>query len=312
MHVTKEATKSSRIEGTQTHIEDAILKIENINPEKRDDWQEVQNYVSAMNNAIASLETLPLSNRLFCQTHRILMDNARGKHKQPGEFRRSQNWIGGSSIRDAIFVPPIHDDVPALMNDLEKFINNEEINVPHLIRIAIAHYQFETIHPFLDGNGRLGRLLITLYLFRYMLLHKPTLYLSDFLEKHKELYYDNIMIVRTKNDLTQWIKFFLIAVAETANKGVETFKHILELRKEIEDSKILHLGKRVPLAKNLIQYLYKRPVITVQDTVEDISVTKATANSIIAEFEKLGILVERTGFKRNRIFVFEPYLSLFR
>lgn len=312
MHVIKEATKSSRIEGTQTHIEEAVQKISNIDPEKRDDWQEVQNYIQAMNYAIGELESLPLSSRLFCQTHRLILDNVRGRQKQPGEFRRSQNWIGGSSLKDAVFVPPIHEEVHRLMGDLEKFINNDTIQVPHLIRIAIAHYQFETIHPFLDGNGRLGRLMITLYLVRQGLLHKPTLYLSDFFEKHKDFYVDNLMLVRTKNDLSQWIKFFLVAVAETASQGSQTFKDILALRDHVEGSLILSLGKKVQLGKDLLNYLYAAPAISVQDVIDDLGVSKPTANAIIRDFQNLGILKEQTGFKRNRIFIFEQYLDLFK
>jgi Fic family protein len=311
MHIVKEATTSSRIEGTQTHIEDAVLKEKDVSPEKRDDWKEVQNYIDAMNEAIDSLANLPISSRLIKQAHEILLMSVRGKDKLPGEYRSSQNWIGGATIKDAVFIPPHHLDIPDLLSDLEKFLNNSTINVPHLIKIAIVHYQFETIHPFLDGNGRVGRLLITLYLVANKLLSKPTLYLSDFFEKHRQLYYDNLTTVRTNNNLTQWIKFFLTAVIETSSDGIDAFQNILSLRKEIENNKIVTLGKKLPLAKKVIDYLYKYPIITMNHLVEEFGITKQTANTLIRDLVNLKILIETTGQKRNRIFVFEEYLNLF-
>ncbi|MFZ2322133.1 MAG: Fic family protein [Ignavibacteriaceae bacterium] len=312
MHVVKEATTSSRIEGTQTHIEDAVLKEKDISPEKRDDWREVQNYIFAMNNAVESLSTLPVSSRLIRQAHKILIENTRGKDKLPGEYRSSQNWIGGATIKDAVFIPPHHSDMTELLSDLELFMNNDGINVPHLVKIAISHYQFETIHPFLDGNGRVGRLLITLYLVANNLLSKPTLYLSDFFEKNKQLYYDNLTIVRTKNDLTQWIKFFLSGIIETSKNGIDTFQKILQLRTEIEDKKIITLGRRRPLAKNVINYLYKYPIINLSYLVDELGISKQTANTMINELVRLKILYEVTGQKRNRLFVFQEYINLFR
>lgn len=312
MHITKEATTSSRIEGTQTSIEEALQGAEYIHPEKRDDWQEVHNYIEAMNFAIAQLDKLPLSNRLLKQTHKKLLQGVRGKHKQPGEFRTSQNWIGGASLKDAAFIPPHHTEVPDLMGDLEKFLNNEDLQTPPLIRIGIAHYQFETIHPFLDGNGRLGRLLITLYLVSNNILNKPALYLSDFFERNRSHYFDNLMLARSKNNLTQWLTFFLVGVLETAENSIQTFNEIIKLRKEIEEKKIIKLGKRVPLAMELMRYLYSKPVVDASEVAQLLNVNITTAYRLIQELEKLNILKEQTGFKRNRYFIFEQYLNLFK
>lgn len=311
MHVVKEGTKSSRIEGTQTNIDEAIQKEEFIQPEKRDDWQEVQNYVEAMNTAITELQQLPLSNRLLKNAHKIILQGVRGKHKQPGEFRISQNWIGGSSLADAKFIPPHQEGVLEYMSDLEQFIHSDKTNLPHLIKIAILHYQFETIHPFLDGNGRIGRLLITLYLVSTGLLVKPTLYLSDFFEKNKEHYYDNLTIVRTKDDLVQWLKFFLEGIRVTAESSIQTFKEIIALRASVEN-KIIQLGKKQMLAKNVLQYLYSQPITDMQSIAIAANVSVTSISRLLNDFIRLGILVELTGFKRNRIFAFEAYLKLFR
>ena len=310
MHVVKEAQTSSRIEGTRTSIDEAVLPEEQITPEKRDDWHEVNNYVEAVNYAIAELHSLPLSNRLLRQTHTILMRGVRGQHKQPGEFRISQNWIGGSSLADAAFIPPHHDNVPELMGDLEKFWHNEAITLPHLIRVAISHYQFETIHPFLDGNGRIGRLLIPLYLVSNGLLAKPSLYLSDFFERNRGSYYDALTRVRTSGDLIHWVRFFLQGVAETSIKGRETFRKILALRTDAEQ-RILSLGKRAPNAHTALNLLYSRPIIAAANLEQALGVSTPTAQALIKDLVRLDILSEITGQKRARLYSFKSYLDLF-
>lgn len=311
MHIFKEAVISNRIEGTRTNIEEALNEQDNLDPEKRNDWQEVHNYVKAMNNAIQELENLPLSNRLIKNTHKILLSTGRGEHKSPGEFRISQNWIGGTSLSDAVFIPPAHEELPELLSDLELFLNNTNINIPHLIRIAIAHYQFETIHPFLDGNGRIGRLLISLYLVHNKVLQRPLLYLSDFFEKNKTLYYDNLTFVRTKNDMSQWIKYFLEGVSQTAENSAQTLKKIIELKTNLEKNKLLSLGKRTKTANEFLYFLFHSPVITSTALQKEMKITAKTANSLIDAFIGLNILKERTGYSRNRIFVFDKYVELF-
>ena len=312
MYAAKEATESSRIEGTETEITESMMEESDIEPERRDDWEEVQNYIKAMRFAIENLEKLPLSSRLICQTHALLLQGVRGKQKLPGEYRSSQNWIGGASLRDATFVPPHFQQVPTLMGDLENFLHNETISTPLLIRAGIVHYQFETIHPFLDGNGRLGRLLITLYLVSHGLLTKPSLYLSDFINRNKGLYYDNLMRVREKNDLNQWLRFFLVGVRETAEDATDTFKKILALKATIEAERLTQLGKRIPLGQQLMRELYKKPVTNAQQMAQLLNVSTATANRLIEEFQRLGILHEKTGYKRNRMFIFREYIQLFQ
>jgi len=311
MHIFKEAVVSSRIEGTQTNIEEAIVEEIEIDPEKRDDWNEVNNYVNAMNSAITELKLLPLSNRLIKNTHKILLSSGRGVHKNPGEFRISQNWIGGTSISDAVFIPPDHIELPDLMSDLELFLNDEKNMVPHLVKIAIAHYQFETIHPFLDGNGRIGRLLITLYLVSNRILNEPLLYLSDFFEKNKTLYYDNLTFVRTKNNITQWIKFFLTGIIETAENSILTLKKIVDLKNSIENGHILQMGKRAKAGIILFHYLFKNPIISIKDVQNITDLSSKAANSLVKVFVEHKILIEKTGYRRNRVFVFNEYLKLF-
>ncbi len=311
MHVFKEAVVSSRIEGTQTHMEEALLNKKDIRPERKDDWQEVNNYVQAMEHALKELNKLPLSNRLFRQVHVILMKSVRGEKKTPGEFRISQNWIGGASLADAVFVPPAHEHVSDLMADLEKFIHNSDIKVPRLIKAAIAHYQFETIHPFLDGNGRLGRLLITLYLVDTKVMDKPLLYLSDFFDRNKQLYYDNLMVVRHKNDLRQWVLFFLVAVKETAEKAAATLQEIIRMKGKLEKTFVLGMGRRAGSAQQLLDSLFAEPVITSKSAAGELHLTPKATNKLIEDFVTAGILKEITGLQRGRVYTFHNYIDLF-
>lgn len=311
MHVLKEATQSSKIEGSQMNMEEALLEKEDVALDKRDDWEEVHNYVAAMNEAVAKLQTLPFSARLIRDTHKTLLQGVRGTHKQPGELRRIQNWIGGATISDAVFVPPVHTSVNELMGDIEKFVHNDTEYFPELLKIALVHYQFETIHPFLDGNGRVGRLLITLYLIGKGLLKQPVLYLSDFFERNRTHYYDNLMRVREKNDLLQWLKFFLVGIIETARSGIATFDNILKLEKQV-DSQIQTLGSRSANAQKVVHYLYRRPLIDAAKVGAVAEISPASAYKLIADLEQFGILKEITGGKRGKMYLFSTYLDLFK
>ncbi len=311
MHITKEATQSSRIEGTRTNMEEALLDENDIEPEKKDDWEEVQNYIGAINEAIKQLHTLPLSNRLLRDTHKILMQGVRGKTKQPGEFRNSQNWIG-VSLKNAVFIPPHQDEVNELMGDLETFIHNNELHVPHLIKIAIAHYQFETIHPFSDGNGRLGRLMIALYLASHGLLHKPALYLSDYFERNKTEYVDRLMAVRESNKMKEWLVFFLYGVRETAESSIQVFKDIIALKEKLEREVLPRFStRRQKNAQNLMTHLYQTPVTNIKAVSNLLSLNTNTASALVTDFVKHGVLHELTGNRRNRTFLFKEYLMVF-
>jgi Fic family protein len=260
----------------------------------------VQNYVAAMNEAIDKLKKLPFSARLARETHRTLLQGVRGENKLPGEYRRSQNWIGGASIKDAIFVPPVHTSIDDLMSDIEHFVHDEDKFFPELLKIALVHYQFETIHPFLDGNGRVGRLLITLYLVSKGILKKPILYLSDFFERNRTHYYDNLMRVREKNDSLQWFKFFLVGIIETAKNSIETFDNILQLQKDVDTN-----------AQKVMNELYQRPIINASRVSKAANISPASAYKLIADFERLEILTEITGGKRGKRYLFSSYLRLF-
>ncbi|MGB5269115.1 MAG: Fic family protein [Eudoraea sp.] len=310
MHVLKEATQSSKIEGTKTNIADALQSKSDISEEKRNDWEEVQNYIEALNTAIKSLNEIPFSSRLIKQTHKILLQGVRGKHKIPGEFRTSQNWIGGASISDAVFIPPNKSDIGELMSDLEKFAHNEEIILPDLLKIALIHYQFETIHPFLDSNGRIGRLMITLYLVEKEILKKPILYLSDFFERNRSLYYDNLTRVREKNDIQQWFKFFLVGVTETAKSSIDTFDKILKLQKDV-DKKLQKLGSRMNNGRAVINHMYQHPLIDAKKVKSITDLSMPSVYKLIAELEQLEIIQELTGAKRGKQYWFPEYIKIF-
>lgn len=311
MHVLKEATQSSKIEGTKTNMEEALLEKDNVPLDKRDDWEEVQNYIKAMENAVVELEKLPFSARLIRDTHKELLNGVRGEHKQPGSFRTSQNWIGGTSINDAAFVPPVHNSIPELIGDIESFIHNDDIYFPELLKIALVHYQFETIHPFLDGNGRVGRLIIPLYLVSKGILQRPILYLSDFFERNRSLYYINLMKVREEDNISQWFKFFLTGIIETSKNGIKTFDSILQLQKLV-DEKIQTLGTRTANAQKITNYLYQRPVLNAEKVSEIASISSPSAYKLISDLEEIGIITEITGLQRGRVYIFKDYMNIFK
>jgi Fic family protein len=311
-YVMKEAVTSSRIEGTSTNMEQAFSEELDINPEHRDDWQETKKYVETMNGALDDLKRLPLSNLLIKNTHAILLSHVRGKNKTPGEFRKTQNWIGGATIADAVFVPPSAEHVQGLMSDLEKFLHNEQIDIPHLVKVAIAHYQFETIHPFLDGNGRIGRLLITLYLVSIGMLDRPLLYASDYFEKNKGLYYDKLTFARDKHDLSGWVNFFLHAIETTAIEAAASLKDILALKEQLTSKKIPTLGRRTKNGQRFLDLLFVRPVVTAGLVGKELSLSPKASNDLLRDFVSLKILKETTGYKRNRLFEFTDYLKIMK
>lgn len=311
MHVKSEAVSSSRIEGTHTEIDEVLLPENEINPERRDDWHEVKNYIDAMNWSVKELPKLPVSVRLMSGTHQRLLAGVRGKHKMPGDLRKSQNWIGGSSIRTAQFIPPSPDNIPDLLSDWEKFWHNSKINVPVLIKVAIMHYQFETIHPFLDGNGRIGRLFITLQLIERGFLTKPILYLSEYFEEYRQSYYDALDKVRSKNDLEGWVRFFLEGLVKTSQKGREKFENIVSLRQQYEN-KIDTLGRRIPRARSLLINLFSSPIMSVSDVEKFLKISFKASNDLVSDLVDVGILFEKTGYLRNRLFEMKDYVALFK
>ena len=311
MHVKIEANKSSRIEGTRTTVEEDLLDVTDINPEKRDDWEEVQNYVKAINYGVKRIKDgFPVCTRLIRELHKILMQGVRGEYKTPGEFRTSQNWIGGSRPSNAVYVPPPHTEISDCLTDLEKFINNEEIDTPDLIKIAILHYQFESIHPFLDGNGRIGRLLIPLYIQSKGMLDKSCLYISDYIERNKDTYYDMLTRVRIYNDMIAWIKFFLEAIIETSETAKEKFRNVVELTMKM-DKVIMDLPVKPENAKKVLDVLYDEPIVSRKKILELIDIKPTTLNVCINALKEKNIIIETTGYSRNQVFAFQKYIDLF-
>ena len=317
-HVAKEAEQSSRIEGTQTTLEDVYLDDEDLEQEEKiNDRQEVQNYIEAMNQSVATMlapNQPPLSLRLVCDAHRTLLSGVRGHNKNPGQIRTTQNKIGGSrdTLADAIFIPPRPEDVQPALADLERFWHNADPAMPSLIKVAYAHYQFETIHPFDDGNGRIGRLIIVLQLISYGMLQRPVLYLSNYLEKNRQSYYDGLMEVRQNNNLEHWVKFFLIGVRDTAKQGRETLEAIIDLRRSYEQ-RITYTPspRRQKQMIELLTHLYRKPVTTAQEVERLLNVSKPTAHTIVNELEQAKILKKKKDVERHRVYTLHEYLALF-
>ena len=312
MYVRQEAVLSSQIEGTQASLIDLLeLELDNTRRQMPPDVEEVVNYVKAMNYGLQRLETLPLSLRLIREIHEVLLKDSRGGERNPGEFRRTQNWIGppGATLTNAVFVPPPVPEMVEALNDLERFLRSEE-PMPALVRCALAHVQFETIHPFLDGNGRLGRLLVTFMLCEKGILRRPLLYLSLFFKQNRQEYYDRLMAVRTQGDFEGWIKFFLKGVAEISAQATDTARAILALREQHRGI-LSYNGLATPSSLTLLERLYEHPMLTVSKAAELLDVTFPTANSIVGQFQRLGLLEEVTGRQRRRLFAYQPYIQIF-
>ena len=310
MYVRKEATVSSQIEGTQATFIDVLKKEANIEEgELHKDVDEVINYITAMNYGLERLKKLPLSLRLLKEIHRMLLHGVRGEGKNPGEFRVSQNWIGGPTVETASFVPPPANQVMHLMGNLEEYMHKSE-STPVLVKTGLLHAQFETIHPFLDGNGRVGRLLITFYLSQQKTLRKPLLYLSDFFKRNRQTYYDRLSTFREKDDIEGWLEFFLQGVTETSERAVETARKIIKLR-EYGMRHIARLGRSTEKGMILYDYLFRNPMVRIKDVERIVDIKNPNALALVSKFIDLGILRELTGHKRNRVFSFANYIALF-
>jgi len=310
MYVRKEAVLSSQIEGTQASLADLLEYEGDIEVKtSQDDIEEVSNYVAAMNHGLERLKEFPLSLRLIKEIHARLLSGTRGGHKHPGEFRTSQNWIGGTKPSDARFVPPPPNEVMRCIGDLEIFLHDE--NIPPLLKAGLAHAQFETIHPFLDGNGRMGRLLITFILCHDKVLEKPLLYLSLFFKKHREEYYERLNAVRRDGDWEGWIKFYLQGVYEISKQATDAAKSIMDLL-AADRQKLAGLGKAAPTALALLDLLYLRPYVTIPFVAKELDISPPAASKAVNNLVALGILKEVSGKKRDRIFLHERYLAIIR
>lgn len=311
MYVRKEAVLSSMIEGTQSSLSDLLLfELDQVPGVPLDDVREVSNYVAALDHGLRLLEEgLPLSLRLFREIHGVLLTKGRGSNQTPGEFRRSQNWIGGTRPGNAAFVPPPAEEVPECMSKLELFLHDQPEPTPVLLKAALAHVQFETIHPFLDGNGRLGRLLITLLLCEQRVLRKPMLYLSLYFKTHRQYYYELLGNVRLTGDWEAWLDFFAEAVIVTAGQAVETAQQLLELSNRDRD-KISGLGRAAATTLQVHRALMEHPIATSNSLVEKTGITPATVNKALGHLQQLGIVKELTAQKRNRLFSYAGYIEI--
>ena len=313
MYVRKEAVLSSQIEGTQSSLQDLLAAEARIlKPSRANDASEVVNYVSAMNHGLARLPELPVSIRLIREIHAKLLQGARGSHLRPGELRTSQNWIGppGCTLNEAIFVPPPPHEVPTALGKLETFLHNPN-SLPPLVWIGLAHAQFETIHPFLDGNGRVGRLLITFLLCEQKMLLKPVLYLSHFFKRHRQAYYEHLQSVRDKGAWEEWLNFFLRGVVEVSNGAMNTARAILALREKHRLLITENLGRAAGNGHRLLEHLYEHPIVAVSDVQRLTGTTYPTANNLVARMVDNRILSEFTGQTRNRMFLYQSYIDLF-
>lgn len=313
MYVRKEAVISSQIEGTQSSLQNLLAaEAQLFDPGTPKDVHEVANYVRAMNHGLARLAELPVSVRLIREIHAELMKGVRGGDLTPGELRASQNWIGpaGCTLTEAVFVPPPPHEVPQALADLERFLHTDN-SLPALVQVGLAHAQFETIHPFLDGNGRIGRLLIAFLLTEKRLLTKPVLYLSHYFKRHRAEYYDRLQEVREAGDWEGWLEFFLSGVIEVSREATETAAAILRMREEYRAKITEHLGRAAGNGQQVMNRLFDHPIVTVATVREWLGITPAGANQIVARLEGIGLLREITGYTRNRRFRFDPYLRLF-